>query len=78
VRRFFSNLAALDGELALVAGPPGSTEKLIQGPLADALTHVGQLARLRGIAGTPVRPENCARAEILTGRVGLSRQRLRK
>ena len=71
VDRFFSNLAALDHELASVSGPPGSCEKLIQGPLADALTHVGQLAMLRGIAGMPVRPESYARAEIVMGRVGL-------
>jgi hypothetical protein len=69
VARFFDNLAALDRELA---SEPfnGSVEKLIQGPLADALTHVGQLAMLRGMAGVPVRPESYARANIVTGRVG--------
>ena len=46
-------------------------EKLIQGPLADALTHVGQLAMLRGMAGAPVRPESYARADIVIGRVGM-------
>lgn len=71
VQRFFAALAALDRELA-TAGPfSGSIEQLIQGPLADALTHVGQLAMLRGMAGHAVRPESYARAEILTGRVGL-------
>jgi hypothetical protein len=70
MRRFFDGLAALDRELA--ASPfVGSIEKLIQGPLADALTHVGQLAMLRGMAGAPVRPESYARAEIVAGRVGL-------
>jgi len=44
---------------------------LIQGPLADALTHVGQLAMLRGAAGAPVRPESYARADIVAGRVGM-------
>lgn len=44
---------------------------LILGPLADALTHVGQLAMLRGAAGAPVRPESYARAEITRGRTGL-------
>jgi hypothetical protein len=70
VQRFFEGLTALDGELA--AGGPfaGSPEKLIQGPLADALTHVGQLAMLRGMAGAPVRPESYARAEIVVGHVG--------
>ncbi len=46
-------------------------EKLIQGPLADALTHVGQLAMLRGMAGSPIRPESYARAEIVIGRIGM-------
>jgi len=64
VARFFDNLASLDRELASDAFA-GSLEKLIQGPLADALTHVGQLAMLRGMAGVPVRPESYARAEIV-------------
>jgi hypothetical protein len=71
VRRFFDGLAALDAELAADRPFEGSAEQLIQGPLADALTHVGQLAMLRGIAGAPVKPESYARAEIVVGRVGL-------
>jgi hypothetical protein len=71
VRRFLDNLAALDRELTTTSLAPGAAEKLIQGPLADALTHVGQLAMLRGMAGAPVRPESYARAEITRGRVGL-------
>jgi hypothetical protein len=71
VDRFFTGLAALDRELSAPGAPDGSMEKLIQGPLADALTHVGQLAMLRGIAGHPVRPESYARAGIERGRVGL-------
>jgi hypothetical protein len=70
VERFFSGLAALDRELAADGAFSGSIEMLIQGPLADALTHVGQLALLRGMAGIPVRPESYARAEIVVGRVG--------
>ena len=71
VARFFDNLTKLDVALASTAAE-GSIEKLIQGPLADALTHVGQLAMLRGMAGKPVRPESYARAEIVAGRVGLN------
>ncbi len=71
VGRFFDGLAALDGELVHADLPTGAAEKLIQGPLADALTHVGQLAMLRGIAGSPIRPESYARAEIVAGRVGV-------
>ena len=70
VRRFFDNLAALDRELAATPLVSGAAEKLIQGPLADALTHVGQIAMLRGMAGAPVRPESYARARVVAGRVG--------
>jgi hypothetical protein len=45
-------------------------EKLLQGPIADALTHVGQLALLRRIAGVPIKAENFVKAEIVAGRVG--------
>ena len=70
VDRFFTQLAALDARLAADGPFAGSIEKIIQGPLADALTHVGQLAMLRGMAGAPVRPESYARAKIEAGRVG--------
>ena len=71
VERFFAGLSSLDRELGNDGPFAGSTEKLIQGPLADAFTHVGQLAMLRGMAGAPVRPEAYARAQIAVGRVGL-------
>jgi hypothetical protein len=71
VTRFFDGLAALDCELAADGPFAGSIEQIIQGPLADALTHVGQLAMLRGMAGAPIRPESYAKAEIVAGRVGL-------
>jgi len=74
VERFFSGLAALDAAIATDGEFPGSIDKLIQGPLADALTHVGQLAMLRGMAGMPVRPESYARAVITPGRVGLDQE----
>jgi len=71
VRRFFDGLSTLDRLLASGAAFLYPPEILIQGPLADALTHVGQLAMLRGAAGLPVRPESYARAEIMLGRVGI-------
>src|SRR5262245_491379 len=71
IHRFFDGLAALDRILASGAPLGHPPELLIQGPLADALTHVGQLAMLRGAAGAPVRPESYARAEIVAGRLGL-------
>ena len=70
VARFFDGLAAVDRALAADGPFKGSVDKLIQGPLADALTHVGQLALLRGMAGVPIKPESYARAKIETGRVG--------
>lgn len=71
VQRFFEGLAALDRALASDEEAfTGSIEQVIQGPLADALTHVGQLALLRGMARAPVRPENYARATIVAGSVG--------
>lgn len=69
VSRFFARLADLDEALQRPL-PDGATERLIQGPLADALTHVGQLAMLRGMHGAPVRPESYARAAIARGQVG--------
>jgi hypothetical protein len=70
VDRFFAALAAFDAHLASDAPLGESTEMMFQGPVADALTHVGQIALLRRIAGAPVRGENYARAEIVAGRVG--------
>jgi hypothetical protein len=70
VARFFESLEAFDAYLAsgLPLGAPA--EKLFQGPIADALTHVGQIALLRRVVGSPVRGENYFRAEITAGRVG--------
>jgi hypothetical protein len=45
-------------------------EKLFQGPIADSLTHIGQIAMLRRLADAPVRAENYFKATIETGRVG--------
>ena len=71
LRRFFDGVAELDQLLVANSQLEHSAEILIQGPLADSLTHVGQLAMLRGAAGLPVRPESYARAEIVAGRVGI-------
>lgn len=74
VERFFTGLAALDAAIDDDAAFKGSIDRLIQGPLADALTHVGQLAMLRGMMGKPVRPESYARAIITAGRVGIDQE----
>lgn len=70
--RFFAGLHALDAALSEGRTDGASEEAIFQGPIADALTHVGQLAMLRGMAGVPVRPESYARATIRVGVVGLS------
>jgi hypothetical protein len=72
VQRFFTTLQAFDDYLA--SGKPlhGSAERLFQGPVADALTHTGQLAMLRRAAGAPIRGENYFRAEITAGSVSVA------
>jgi hypothetical protein len=70
VQRFFDSLKRFDDYLASSEPMHAPAEKLFQGPLADALTHVGQLAILRRLAGVPIRGENYYRADIAKGRVG--------
>jgi hypothetical protein len=71
VARFHAALEALDDRLASGAPLAAPPEKLFQGPIADALTHVGQINLLRRIAAQPVRGENYFRADIGAGRVGV-------
>jgi hypothetical protein len=68
--RFFTTLKKLDDFLASGEAMHASAEKLLQGPVADALTHVGQIAILRRLAGGPIKGESYYAAEITTGRVG--------
>jgi hypothetical protein len=68
--RFFAKLEALDGRLASGSPLGCDAERLFQGPIADALTHVGQIAMLRRLCGCPIKGENYYRAAIATGRVG--------
>ncbi len=69
VSRFFSAANRLDSYLASDAPLACAVEKLIQGPIGDALTHVGQLVMLRRLAGKPVRAESYFTAEIVAGDV---------
>jgi len=68
--RFHAGLEALDRFLASEAPLQAEWQRLLAGPLADALTHVGQLAMLRRLAGAPLAPENYFKAGVTTGRVG--------
>jgi hypothetical protein len=70
VARFHAGLERFDAHLAS-GRPLGCTEeKLFQGPIADALTHVGQIAMLRRMAGAPMKGENYFKAQIESGRLG--------
>jgi hypothetical protein len=68
--RFFAAVTKFD--YALSAATPIAYEltRMFQGPIADALTHTGQLAMLRRLYGAPMKGESYARADIVIGRVG--------
>lgn len=72
VNRFFAGISALDEYLASGAACEfGTLGQLFQGPIADALTHTGQLTLLRRLVGAPIRAENYQRALIDVGQTGL-------
>lgn len=65
IERFHAMLGALATHLEQGTPLAGTTpERLLQGPFADAMTHAGQLAMLRRLAGAPVPPEDFIVAEI--------------
>lgn len=68
--RFFAALEAFDAALASDVPVHYDVLRLLQGPVADALTHTGQIGMLRRLAGAPVRGESYNRAPIVAGRVG--------
>jgi hypothetical protein len=76
--RFFTVLKKFDDYLAAEKPLAVSADKLFQGPIADALTHVGQIAMLRRMAGVPMKSENYFVAEITVGRVGADQAAPRK
>ena len=71
IARFYASLQALDDHLASGAPIAWEPAAVFQGGIADALTHTGQLAMLRRLAGYKMKGESYARAEIEVGRVGL-------
>jgi hypothetical protein len=71
VERFFTALDAFDRRLATGAPLGYPAEQLFQGPIADALTHTGQIAMLRRLAGCPMKGENYFKAQIIAGVVGI-------
>jgi hypothetical protein len=70
VERFFAALKKFDDYLASSEPLDVPAEGLFQGPVADALNHIGQIAMLRRLAGCPIMGENYFKADIAAGRVG--------
>jgi len=70
VARFFAALGRFDAVLASESALGRPVEKLLQGPVADAPTHIGQIAVLRRMAGAPIRGESYFQADIAAGRIG--------
>jgi hypothetical protein len=72
VERFFELLRELSSEIRRREELDDRTaERLLQGPLADAMAHAGQLALLRRLVGSPIPPENFFDATIDAEHVGL-------
>jgi hypothetical protein len=69
VSRFFDGVQKLDSYLASDAPLHCPVEKLVQGPIGDALTHVGQIVMLRRVAGKPVRVTSYFEADIVPGEI---------
>jgi LSD1 subclass zinc finger protein len=76
--RFYSSVRNLEDYLAGPSHITCSVCRLIQGPIADAIAHVGQLAMLRRISGNPTHAENFYKADIEAGQVGPNQPAPRK
>lgn len=70
-RRFFTSLKAFDDYLASAEPLRTEAARVFQGPVADALTHTGQLAMLRRLHGSPMKGESYRRSEVVLGRIAL-------
>lgn len=70
IARFHAALKRFDDRLATGGYIDCGAERLLAGPVADSLTHIGQLTMLRRLAGSPVKGESYAKADIVAGRVG--------
>lgn len=78
MERFFAAVKKFDDLLASAEPLHAPAECLFQGPMADAFTHIGQIAMLRRLAGSPIKGENFFRAEISAGHVGLEQSAPRR
>ena len=70
IARFYRSLGAVEDYLASGAQLGYEPGRMFQGGIADALTHTGQLTMLRRLAGSPIKGENYAKADIQAGAVG--------
>jgi hypothetical protein len=78
VARFYASVKEFDTYLAGASTVASPLERLFQGPIADAISHVGQLAMLRRLFGAPIRGENYFKADINIGQVGPNQPTPRK
>jgi hypothetical protein len=69
VKRFFNAIKEFDLYLASAAPLAEPVEKILQGPIADALTHVGQIVMMRRLAGKSIQEGNYFTAEIKAGEI---------
>ena len=71
VERFFALLRELGDQIGERRDLADTlADQLLQGPLADAMTHAGQLALLRRLSGSPIAPEDFYVAAIDASRLG--------
>jgi hypothetical protein len=70
IHRFYAAVKKFDDYLASAEPLHVAAEGLFQGPVADAFTHIGQIAMLRRLAGAPILGENYFKSDIVSGRVG--------
>ncbi len=78
IERFFAAVKKFDDYLASDEPLHGPADRLLQAPLADSLAHIGQIAMLRRLAGSPILGENYFKSDIAAGRVGLEQSAPRR
>jgi hypothetical protein len=78
VARFYASVKEFDAYIASTSSNACPLERLFQGPIADAISHVGQLAMLRHLFGVPIKGENYFKADISVGQVGPNQPAPRK
>ena len=67
IDRFHNTLQELDFLLSETELEIDYSKKLIQGPLSDVLSHIGQIALMSGLDGNKIKGENFSSAKIITG-----------